>query len=340
MGSFSSTPKIENPDSEDDDVIPTYQPSSREELIDRCRNEIEECGRPPLLLRHFRRLVGDSPFVRVLQWNVLSQCLGKNHDCFVESAEGVLDWPARRIMMLQEIIQYNPDVICLQEVDHFRFLEAALGSIGYSGKFFEKPDSPCLYLADNNGPDGTAVFFRKSKFELISSHTRILEVWRIQSNQVSLACLLRERSTGEEICVAATHLKAKAGALLATLRDNQGKDLLNWLSTVSDGRPIVLCGDFNAEPTEPVYMSTTTHSLGLRSAYCVDGEEPRYTTWKIRAEGEICHTIDYIFHSGRLSPAALLEFPDEETIGPARVPSLHYPSDHFSLVADFSLRKA
>lgn len=97
-----------------------------------------------------------------------------------------------------------------------------------------------------------------------------------------MACILKEKNTKAEICVAATHLKAKSGALLATLRDHQGKDLLDWLNTIAGGRPTILCGDFNAEPTEPVYKTTTNHRLNLRSAYCVDGKEPEYTTWKVK----------------------------------------------------------
>lgn len=71
-----------------------------------------------------------------------------------------------------------------QEVDHFKFLQSVLGTQGFEGIFFPKPDSPCLYISENNGPDGCAVFFKKNKFELVDYHTRILEVWRVQSNQV------------------------------------------------------------------------------------------------------------------------------------------------------------
>lgn len=51
--------------------------------------------------------------------------------------------------------------------------------------FFPKPDSPCMYIKDNNGPDGCAIFFRSNRFELVKCETRVLEVWRVQSNQVS-----------------------------------------------------------------------------------------------------------------------------------------------------------
>jgi hypothetical protein len=72
-----------------------------------------------------------------------------------------------------------------QEVDHFNFLKTVLSTQGYNGIFFPKPDSPCLYIKGNNGPDGCAIFFREDKFELLKTVTRVLEVWRVQSNQVS-----------------------------------------------------------------------------------------------------------------------------------------------------------
>ena len=58
-------------------------------------------------------------------------------------------------------------MVRLQEVDHMAFLERALGSVGYCGHFSPKPDSPCLYLPHNNGPDGCAIFYRKDKFSLV-----------------------------------------------------------------------------------------------------------------------------------------------------------------------------
>lgn len=175
------------------------------------------------------------------------------------------------------------------------------------------------------------------------------------------------------------------------------------------GRPIIVGGDFNAEPTEPVYRTMKSHKIKLKSGYFLNGKEPPYTTWKVpiqffeifvfkclpflffcwfsfplmsilssscltffyyiyivevvgafhfllnnslcfwlyiifisfqvREEGEICHTIDYIFHSNKFKPVAFLEFPDEDSLGPERVPSLSYPSDHFSLLVDFELNR-
>jgi len=65
-------------------------------------------------------------------------------------------------------------------------------------------------------------------------------------------------------------------------------------------------------------------------------KEPAYTTWKIRREGEICHTIDYVFYSkNNLRVRNCLLFPESDEIGKDRTPSFRYPSDHFSLACDF-----
>ena len=92
--------------------------------------------------------------IRVFQWNALSQALGTGNDNFVKCPPSALEWRTRRFRMVEEIARHNADVICLQEVDHFMFLRKSLASLGYVGHFTPKPDSPCLYLSNNSGPDG------------------------------------------------------------------------------------------------------------------------------------------------------------------------------------------
>lgn len=227
-------------------------------------------------------------------------------------------------------------------------------------------------------------------------------------------CTFERKLDSRIFCVATTHLKARVGALLPTLRNEQGKDLLQFVKSHNpNDYPVIYTGDFNAEPLEPVYrsvsplhpgqrssrptarlrtvdvatspvqdQSTTTTSLlhfkptcyrtsyrtmiqlgDLSSSYAMvvgqsstsqmtssltsgGGEdaiesslaEPPYTTWKIREDGEECHTIDYIFFSrGRFSPERVLNMPTGEELGRGRAPSLRYASDHFSLCCDLRL---
>ena len=67
-----------------------------------------------------RSKMSSSPTVRVLQWNVLSQSLGSSIDKFVNCSSQTLDWNLRKWKLIEEIIKHDPDIICLQEVDHFR----------------------------------------------------------------------------------------------------------------------------------------------------------------------------------------------------------------------------
>ena len=169
-----------------------------------------------------------------------------------------------------------------------------------------------------------------------------------------MVTMLRCRSTARCVCVAVTHLKARAG--WEWLRSAQGSDLLRQLQNLvqehagaptgdlSADTPLLICGDFNAVPTEEVYRRFITSPLGLDSAYkklSKDGlSEPEYTTWKIRSTGECCTTLDYIWYSrDALRVDAVLDMPTEEQIGPNRLPSFSYPSDHLSLVCDFSFKE-
>ncbi|XP_076316224.1 nocturnin-like [Tachypleus tridentatus] len=356
MGSFTSGQKFLNEDTEDNDLdVPEH--SSREQLLNRCNEELAHL--PPLIKRSFRAshsLPGSSQeagtedipscepeAIRVMQWNILSQSLGQKHDNFVACPEEALNWRTRRWRMLEEILLYKADILCFQEVDHFNFLKKTLGALGFTGTFFPKPDSPCYYIKGNNGPDGCAIFYNTNKFDLLRTETRVLEVCTCQSNQVVILCTFRRKMDSREFCVATTHLKARQGALLATLRNEQGKDLLELVKGHYDRRPVIITGDFNAESTEPVWRTMTTClKPRLDSAYAHYSnryEEPPYTTWKIREEGEFCHTLDYIFFDkDSLELDSLLDLPREEDIGEDRVPSFRYPSDHFSLVCDFCFK--
>ncbi|XP_021565734.1 nocturnin [Carlito syrichta] len=274
-----------------------------------------------------------------------SSALGEGKDNFVQCPVEALRWEERKCLILEEFLAYQPDILCLQEVDHyFDTFHPLLSRLGYQGTFFPKPWSPCLDVAHNNGPDGCALFFLQSRFKLVSSANIRLTAMTLKTNQVAIAQTLECRASGRRLCIAVTHLKARTG--WERFRSAQGCDLLQNLQSITQGAkiPLIVCGDFNAEPTEEVYRRFAASSLDLNSAYkllSADGQsEPPYTTWKIRTSGECRHTLDYIWYSQRaLSVRSALGLLTEEQIGPGRLPSFSYPSDHLSLVCDFSFNE-
>ncbi|MBN3306576.1 NOCT protein, partial [Amia calva] len=320
------------------------QPLDPEELLKECEEVLH--SRPPRLRRSFvfppRDVPSQHHSIRVMQWNILAQALGEGKDSFVQCPLEALNWAERKYLILEEILMYRPDVLCLQEVDHyFDTFQPILTSLGYHSSFYPKPWSPCLDVEHNNGPDGCALFFNRDRFELVDSINIRLVAMMLKTNQVAIAQTLRCKESGRLFCVAVTHLKARSG--WEVFRCAQGLDLLQNLQSITEGMgiPLLICGDFNAEPTEDVYRRFANSSLNLNSAYKLlshDGQsEPPYTTWKIRPSGESCHTLDYIWYSQHaFSVDSVLVFPTEEEIGPNRLPSYNYPSDHLSLVCDFS----
>ena len=180
------------------------------------------------------------------------------------------------------------------------------------------------------------MFYKKSKFECLSEDHKVLEAWGAATNQVALAMRLQERGSGREVTVVTTHLKARRWALLSNIRTQQGEDLVTWVEEVRGGTPVILTGDFNAEPSEPVLETLTSDArTPLQSSYSISDLE--YTTWKIRDSGEEKHVLDYVFHSPELETRRTLDMPETREVEADKFPSLRYASDHLSLVTDIAI---
>lgn len=259
-------------------------------------------------------------------------------------------------------------------MDHFDdYLCPKLEQNGFSGLFVKKLNSPCLEHHPNNGPDGCALFYRSSKLLLVKKKEIVLDGEDgTKSNQVALMLQLRfvdndvpgnaenkpeasvdappssassTKDVIQTICVAVTHLKAKRDG--RERRAAQGKHLLSELASFSENHPVVMCGDFNATPDEPVYeyfsgsSSDSKPPLKLCSSYITPhygGQEPPLTSWKFRAAGESKYTIDYIwFTPATLKVDSIWTLPTEEEIGKGGLPCKKYPSDHVSICTRFIL---
>ena len=158
--------------------------------------------------------------------------------------------------------------------------------------------------------------------------------------------------------IATTHLKAKAGAENSAMRMLQAKQLMDSLQeasctitkdesgTPADATttltrvPIILCGDFNAEPTTEEIVYIVEHPLGLRSVWPLTAPlDTSWSTWKFRTAGEKKAQIDYIWHSeAQVQPVSRWQVPDQAEVGTGALPSAVYPSDHISLFAELQLK--
>lgn len=123
--------------------------------------------------------------LRVLQFNILADGLSGLRDdlgLFSRAKSPQLDWSKRRWKLLREITQYDPDIVTLQEVDHYYdFLLPELNALGYTGLFSPKPTSKCLEVSPN--ADGCALFVKNSKLRIKSCQTATLALSKAEMNE-------------------------------------------------------------------------------------------------------------------------------------------------------------
>ena len=142
--------------------------------LSQLKQRIEALGLPPLLPREMHTLPVSSLAARVrgwilttatkftvMQFNLLAEGLSSGPDATppfaaarrseyggfdsVARPELALAWETRKLRLLEEILRYAPDVLTVQECDHFEdLLLPALRLAGYDGVFAAKRSAPGL----------------------------------------------------------------------------------------------------------------------------------------------------------------------------------------------------
>ncbi|XP_067686781.1 2',5'-phosphodiesterase 12-like [Haliotis asinina] len=186
----------------------------------------------------------------------------------------------RRQLLLKEITGYNADIICLQECDMKVFqhdLLPFLDNSGFAGWMKRK---------GTKVSEGSATFYRKSKFSLVGNHGIMLseflsepanaDLWERVSQKTALRDKMMERTTILQVtllqsthnpdyflCVANTHLYFHPRAdNIRALQIGLSMRFLQQLCEpyVSEGRKmsVVFCGDFNSSMKRAVNVLVTT----------------------------------------------------------------------------------
>ncbi|EXB97553.1 hypothetical protein L484_003397 [Morus notabilis] len=208
----------------------------------------------------------------VLSYNVLAAVFA-SRERYSYCPTWALVWEYRRQKLLNEIIEYDADIICLQEVqsDHFEsFFEPELTKRGYSVMYKKK--TQLLYTANKYVSDGCATFYRSKLFKVIMKHE--VEFEKLAENLVNalpphlrekysvrlakgnvahiavLETLDNERFRGvlqSRICVANTHIHANTDSPDVKLFQVVG--LVNVLEEIVQSHiPLLICTDLNSPP--------------------------------------------------------------------------------------------
>jgi protein angel len=207
----------------------------------------------------------------IATYNVLTRCDAKPHRdiTYRNCCDEFLSWSYRRRLVLDQLDNSRPDVVCLQAIETSAFdafYWPALVERGYDGRYTRQTE-------------GIATFYRRDKFVCLATVPVESEMQRTgapERDQVGLILVLvpqnSTRREGGRLVVANTHLidhnhvdvrLARLAILLATI------DLVAGVMTVdSEHRhpsvaydPIILCGDFNSDPSSALFRFATENKI-------------------------------------------------------------------------------
>ena len=244
--------------------------------------------------------------------------------------DGANNWRFRRERIAGLIRSEAVDLLGTQEVlaNQFDDLQALLP--GYRAVGVGREDGA-------RAGEFNAVFFRSDRFELLDSgvfwlsenpETPGSKGWDGACERLATWTVLRDKSGGELLFIN-THLDhigeqaRREGVAL----------LLRRIETLRAGRPGILTGDFNAEPSSPVVARVVADSA-LRSAW--DTAPIRSgSAWSFSDFGQIPEAerplLDYIFVSGDIEAVRYEVLPDTFDGG--------YVSDHAPVMAVVKIAK-
>ena len=229
-------------------------------------------------------------------------------------------WDERLPLLLADMAALQPDLMGLQEVVYPLQQDRLIGAAGE--RRYES------HRAWAGRPEyGNALLVREG---LAIDAVERLELGLNRSALRAIVALPEGR-----VLMAVTHLHHVPAD--EAERDDQARQLLEWLAAGPETDAQVVVGDFNAEPDEPA--ADRIRSNGFRSAFAeANGADPP-VTWPSGLQAPGMDTdgdpgcLDYIWVRGDIrAVSARLAF-DRPAVGD---PTL-YPSDHIGLSAELSI---
>ena len=258
--------------------------------------------------------------------------------------EAVLDFELRKWRLMEVLLEFDHDIIAIEEMDRYHgFFQPLLKALNYEGIFTPKMRAPGIPLGWYS--DGCCLFYRKDRFERLVSQERL--TYSVGTQVLIIASLLH-KATQQTIVVAVTHLKARQTDKNEAIRRSQVEEMVETvgkfrdLNTSDEPWPVLILGDFNADPPNPQTKSHSAVQLLLnqsyRSAYNLE-DGSVVTTWKKRGD-EVQRVIDYIFYTPELLECThTLSIPKEQLAADKdKLPNLRYPSDHLMIAARFKTK--
>lgn len=237
---------------------------------------------------------------------------------------GSKSWFERAKLLITQISQVKPDIICMQEVNLLQktYIDNALS--GYSSVYKQRSDS--LFS------EGTPIYFNVDKFGVVEQDSFWLsetpqkksKSWGSSKYRICSYVVLQEKATKKEFAIFNTHLDHKS----ELARTNGIQLVVDKMSEVCPESPAFLFGDMNAFPDSETYKKATENLTDFR-LIAKESEESR-NTYHAFGSSDSGKEIDYCFTTADgIDPISYHLLTDQI--------ENKYVSDHFAIVVKFNL---
>lgn len=238
--------------------------------------------------------------------------------------DGVNRWELRKMSLVKKVDSLSPDIIGFQEVlqRQLSFLDSALE--GYSFYGLGRKDG-------QSKGEFAPIFYRKEKYQVLDTKTMWLSEtphqvslgWDAALERIATIVLFKDLKSGDSLLILNTHFDHRG----SEARKQSVQLIVDQLEAFyQQGMPIVIMGDFNAEPkSEPIKIIKRKYQDA--AAKSIASERGTYNAFDSEAKAQ--KRIDYMFSANlHLQSYQCLDL---------RRPNGLVVSDHLPILIDIKL---
>ncbi|CAF1114077.1 unnamed protein product [Adineta steineri] len=223
----------------------------------------------------------------IVCYNILAQMLLEDNSFLYQHCfKSNLKWSRRKDRLLRELLRQDADILCLQEMQKNHYeneFQPILKQQGYDSIYVKRTGDKY---------DGCCLFYRINRLKLIQSKTvsfyqkdiRILD--KDNCGLIALFQPLSSNATSDDLfCVATTHLlfSPKRGDIKLAQTQYFLAEIDRFATNHTDINsyyPIILCGDFNAQPQSPLIEFILNRYIKYDTYRCIEisGQTPDSST--------------------------------------------------------------
>ncbi|CAK9807032.1 2',5'-phosphodiesterase 12 [Anthophora plagiata] len=354
-------------------------------IIEITSNDVVQQGPGPCPfdIRHaFTRNKLSGKSFRVTSYNILANVYSatslSKETLYPYCPHYALSMDYRKLLILKELIGYNSDIICLQEVDDnvYKYdLVPTLSELNYGS----------TYNLKNDLCEGLAIFYNQERFDQLTCDYSVISqginleefnsVWSLiqndnakqtflNRNTIVQVAVLQSKENPEILIIGNTHLYFRPQA--DHIRLLQAYYSLVYLHTFANKMKaehpecnvsILYCGDFNSTPENAIYQLMTQNYVPEDHTDWNSDPEEHVENVSIKHNinlASACGTpeytnytatfsgcLDYIFYQlDNLQVEQVIPMPSKEELAVhVGLPSIVFPSDHISLCVDLKWLK-